>query len=93
MVNENLFHLSLSSIKNIQYYLQKILIEENKLLKDYINQKRFCKYYHKNIINCNDCHKELINYYTFINKKKLFVQNVSKIIQLKLYFINMKKKI
>ena len=71
MVNENLFHLSLSSIKNIQYYLQKILIEENKLLKDYINQKRFCKYYHENIISCYDCQKELINYYTFISKKKV----------------------
>ena len=71
MVNENLLQLSLSSIKNIQYYLQKVIIEENKLLKDYFNEKKFCKYYHKDIINCNECHKELINYYTFINKKKV----------------------
>ena len=71
MVNENLLKLSLSSIKNIQYYFQKIIIEENKLLKDYIHEKKFCKYYHKNIISCYDCHKELINYYTFINKKKV----------------------
>ena len=75
MINENLLKLSLTCIKEIQLYLQKVLSNENKIINEYKNEKKFCKYYNKNIINCSDCNSEIINYYTFINKKKIICPN------------------
>ena len=72
MLNNNLHILSSSSIENVYYFLQKIFVEENLIIRELKkNNKKICKYYHRNILNCSDCFREIMNYYTFINKNKI----------------------
>ena len=92
MINENLLKLSLTCIKEIQLYLQKVLSNENKIINEYKNEKKFCKYYNKNIINCSDCNSEIINYYTFINKKKIICPNCFPYYSLEIIFYKYKEE-
>ena len=70
MLNNNLHILSSSSIENVYYFLQKIFVKENLIIRELKNNKKICKYYHCNILNCSDCFREIMNYYTFINRNK-----------------------
>jgi len=71
MLNINLYKLSSSSIENVYYFLQKLFLEENLIIRELKQNKKICKYYHCNILNCSDCFREIMNYYTFINRNKV----------------------
>ena len=70
MLNDNLLKLNPSSIESVYIFLQKVFSEENKVVNTIKKNKKICKYYNNNILFCDDCDKEIINYYTFINRKK-----------------------
>ena len=50
------------------FFYKKFFQKKNKVVNTIKKYKKICKYY--NILFCDDCDKEIINYYTFINRKK-----------------------